>query len=63
MTESLDAFRTEVREFLKANCPPAMRQRLASEDDPPCGDPTFQCTEPLKLWLEAVPSSGWTIAR
>ena len=61
MAESLDAFRSEVRAYLEANCPPEMRQPFQSEDDAPWGGRNFKWSAPQKAWLDAMAAKGWTV--
>lgn len=60
MTEP-NQFRQEVRDWLEANCPEAMRSPYRSEADVCWGgrDFTFQ-SEDQRLWLERMASRGWT---
>ena len=60
MTES-NQFRQEVRDWLEANCPEAMRSPYRSEADVCWGgrDFIFQ-SEDQRLWLERMASRGWT---
>jgi len=54
-------FRQEVRDWLEANCPEAMRSPYRSEADVCWGgrDFSFQ-SEDQRLWLERMASRGWT---
>jgi len=58
----LDAFRSETRAWLDANCPPEMRVAMRSEDDACWGGRnwTFQ-SEAQRQWLEAMAGRGWTV--
>ena len=60
MTEP-NQFRQEVRDWLEANCPEAMRSPYRSEADVCWGgrDFVFQ-SEDQRLWLERMASRGWT---
>ena len=60
MTES-NRFRAEVRGWLEANCPEAMRSPYRSEADVCWGgrDFNFQ-SDDQRLWLERMASRGWT---
>lgn len=60
MTEP-NQFRQEVRDWLEANCPEAMRSPYRSEADVCWGgrDFIFQ-SEDQRLWLERMASRGWT---
>ncbi|MEE2879430.1 MAG: acyl-CoA dehydrogenase family protein [Pseudomonadota bacterium] len=56
----LDAFRTEVREWLEANCPPAMREPM-SEDEVVWGGRGEKFKNPeSRVWLERMGEKGWT---
>lgn len=59
---SLDAFRTETRAWLEANCPASMRHPIASEADLCWGGRnwTFASAD-QKLWLERMVEKGWTV--
>ena len=59
---NLDAFRSETRAWLEANCPPEMRVAMRSEDDACWGGRnwTFQ-SEAQRQWLEAMAGRGWTV--
>src|SRR6476659_3093651 len=58
----LDAFRTETRAWLEANCPAEMRQPMRSEADACWGGRnwTFQ-SDAQRQWLEAMAGRGWTV--
>ena len=58
---SLEEFRTEVREFLKENCPDSMRQPIREENDTFWGgrQATFK-NEDQRKWFEAMKDRGWT---
>ena len=57
----LDQFRTEVRSWLEANCPPEMRTPMKGDEDICWGgrDFVFQ-SDAQKAWLEAAASKGYT---
>lgn len=58
----LDAFRTEVREWLEANCPPEMREPIRDEDDVCWGGRNFKFkNDAQKAWLEACVAKGYTV--
>lgn len=59
--QSLDDFRQHTRDWLEANCPPAMRTPVQSDDDECWGgiDYAFQ-SEEQRLWLERMAAKGWT---
>ena len=58
----LDSFRTEVRLWLEANCPPEMREPVRDETDLCWGgrEAGFK-NEAQKLWLERMAERGWTV--
>ena len=58
----LDAFRSETRAWLEANCPPQMRTPAKGEADFCWGGRkyVFQ-SEDQKLWLERMGAKGWTV--
>jgi acyl-CoA dehydrogenase len=58
---TLEDFRTEVRAWLEANCPPEMRQPMASEDDICWGGRNAQLAAPQRLWLQRMGERGWTV--
>ena len=61
MSENLDTFRVEVRDWLAENCPEEMRSPLRSEKDACWGGRnfTFQ-SKAQRLWLERMGEKGWT---
>ena len=58
----LDAFRSNTRTWLEANCPPGMRKPLRSEADFCWGGRnwTFQ-SDAQRRWLEVMAERGWTV--
>ncbi len=58
----LDAFRSEARAWLEANCPPEMREPMRSEKDACWGGRnwTFQ-SDAQRHWLERMVERGWTV--
>ena len=58
---TLEAFRAETRAWLEANCPPEMRQPMASEDDICWGGRNAQLSGPQRLWLQRMGERGWTV--
>ena len=58
----LDAFRSETRAWLEANCPAEMRQPIRFEGEICWGGRnwTFQSSA-QKRWLEAMAERGWTV--
>ena len=58
----LDAFRTEVREWLEANCPAEMRVPVRDEGDVCWGGRNWVFkNDAQKQWLEACVSKGYTV--
>jgi alkylation response protein AidB-like acyl-CoA dehydrogenase len=61
MTESLETFRREVRAWLEASCPPAMRTPQRGDIDDVWGGRRATWQHPdQKVWLERMASRGWT---
>jgi len=58
----LDAFRSDTRAWLEANCPPEMRQSMRGEKDLCWGGRnwTFQ-SDAQRQWLEVMAERGWTV--
>jgi acyl-CoA dehydrogenase len=56
-----DDFRQEVRAWLEANCPPAMRQPVTGEEDIVWGGRKAKLSPDQKAWLDAMASRGWTV--
>lgn len=62
MTEDLDRFRAETREWLAANCPAAMREPVRSESDTVWGGRDQSAMTPdQKLWMDRMAARGWTV--
>lgn len=61
MSDDMNTFRMEVRDWLETNCPQEMRSPMASEKDVCWGGRgfTFQ-SEAQRLWLERMSARGWT---
>ena len=58
----LDAFRTEARTWLEANCPPEMRKPSRTEDDVCWGGRNFKFqSDAQKQWLNRCAAKGWTV--
>jgi len=58
MSDSLQAFRAETRDWLEANCPPGAR----GEGQVPSGSTKVPIEDPdVKLWLERMIEKGWTV--
>ncbi|GAA4776771.1 acyl-CoA dehydrogenase family protein [Stakelama sediminis] len=62
MSDDLEAFRAETRDWLEANCPPEMRKPMRSDKDICWGgrNPQFSSPE-QKLWLDRMAERGWTV--
>jgi acyl-CoA dehydrogenase len=58
----LESFRSEVRDWLAAHCPPEMRQPLRDESDAVWGgrNPAYK-SDAQKQWLDAMAGRGWTV--
>ena len=58
----LDAFRSDTRAWLQANCPPEMREPMRGEKDLCWGGRnwTFQ-SEAQRHWLQVMAERGWTV--
>jgi acyl-CoA dehydrogenase len=62
MTDDLDAFRSDTRAWLEANCPAEMRQPLRSEADACWGGRNWNFqSDAQRRWLEAMAERGWTV--
>ncbi|MGM0584983.1 MAG: acyl-CoA dehydrogenase family protein, partial [Pseudomonadota bacterium] len=61
MFDDLQDFRMEVRDWLEANCPPAMREPMRSDADICWGGRKWEFqSEDQRLWLERMAEKGWT---
>ncbi|MEZ5502405.1 MAG: acyl-CoA dehydrogenase family protein [Halioglobus sp.] len=57
-----EQFREEVRNWLEANCPPAMRTPMIGDEDVCWGGRKFTYqSEEQQLWLERMAAQGWTV--
>ena len=58
----IESFRTEIRDWLKANCPPEMREPMRSEADACWGgrNAIFQ-SDAQRQWMETMAERGWTV--
>tara|TARA_R110002020_G_scaffold474460_1_gene705906 strand:+ start:93093 stop:94307 length:1215 start_codon:yes stop_codon:yes gene_type:complete len=60
VTEDLDAFRAETRNWLEANCPPSMRTPM-KDNEIVWGGKSEKFPNPeSKVWLERMGEKGWT---
>jgi len=58
----LDAFRSDVRDWLEANCPAEMRQPIRSEADVCWGGRNWNFqSDSQRQWLDATAARGWTV--
>jgi alkylation response protein AidB-like acyl-CoA dehydrogenase len=58
----LDAFRSDARAWLEANCPAEMRQPIRSEADVCWGGRNWKFqSDAQKRWLEVMAERGWTV--
>jgi acyl-CoA dehydrogenase len=58
----LEAFRTETRAWLEANCPAEMRTPMKGEKDLCWGGRRFEFQSVVqKQWLDVMASRGWTV--
>ena len=59
----LDAFRTDTRAWLAANCPPEMREPVRSDTDVCWGGRAYdRAANPAQTaWLDAMAARGWTV--
>ena len=58
----LEAFRTEIRAWIEANCPPEMKTPIKSDDDTCWGGRNFVFqNEAQKQWMERCAAAGLTV--
>lgn len=57
---SLEAFRTEVREWLEENCPATMRTPMVDGEYPGGGRRAQYKNPDTKLWMDRMAEKGWT---
>lgn len=55
----IDAFRAEVRQWLEANCPPAMRTPMTGPEMVWSGSKTEFTSDDQRLWFERMRDRGW----
>ena len=61
MSDNHDAFRSEARDWLEANCPASMRSPYQADGDICWGGRHFNFkSDDQKLWLERMGEKGWT---
>jgi acyl-CoA dehydrogenase len=62
MMADLEAFRSETRAWLEANCPAEMREPIRDDDDVCWGGRKVQFkNEAQRQWLERMGAKGWTV--
>jgi len=62
VTDSLEEFRREVRAWLQANCPPAMRLPLQDDSERVWGGKRFVFqSEAQRTWTQVMAERGWTV--
>jgi acyl-CoA dehydrogenase len=59
IVQDLDQFRSEVREWLAANCPDSQRQPITPEEQYFGGRNASFASEDARLWLERMRDQGW----
>lgn len=57
----LEAFRSEVRDWLEENCPPSMRTPMSEAETVWGGRKESFVNPDSKLWLERMAERGWTV--
>jgi alkylation response protein AidB-like acyl-CoA dehydrogenase len=61
-TGAIETFRQETRTWLEANCPPAMRRPILTEDDHCWGGRKWTfASDGQRVWLERMAARGWTV--
>jgi alkylation response protein AidB-like acyl-CoA dehydrogenase len=61
MTQALEGFRADVREWLEANCPSSMRTPMPPDEYPGGGRRAEFANPDTKLWLERMAERGFTV--
>ncbi len=62
MSDDLERFRSQTRDWLEANCPLEMRQPVTSEDDVCWGGRRWRFqSDAQRVWLERMAERGWTV--
>ena len=59
----LEAFRTEVRDWLEVHCPDSMRTPMVDKEVVWGGKNAYFANPDSKVWLENMASKGWTAPR
>lgn len=59
--EDLDRFRTEVRDWLEANCPQSQRSPASIDEQYWGGRNASFASEDARLWFERMLAKGWTV--
>jgi acyl-CoA dehydrogenase len=57
----VDRFRSEVRAWLEANCPPTIRTPMPADEYPGGGRRARYRNPETRLWLERMAERGWTV--
>ncbi|MFT7221537.1 MAG: alkylation response protein AidB-like acyl-CoA dehydrogenase [Candidatus Azotimanducaceae bacterium] len=57
---SLEAFRTETRQWLEEHCPPSMRTAMPADESPGGGTKANYKNPETKAWMERCASKGFT---
>ncbi|MBU2607377.1 MAG: acyl-CoA dehydrogenase family protein [Alphaproteobacteria bacterium] len=60
VTEDLDAFRVETRDWLEANCPPSMRTPMTDDEIVWGGKRGTFVNPESETWLDRMGEKGWT---
>ncbi len=63
MTDALEKFRAETRDWLEANCPAEMRLPITSDADVCWGGRNAELSPPQRLWLDRMGAKGWTVPK
>ena len=57
----LEAFRSQTRDWLEANCPAEMRLPIGRDADIVWGGRGAKLSPPQRAWLDAMGAKGWTV--
>lgn len=60
-SHNLQAFREDTREWLDANCPPSMRERMVAGEEVNGGHKRRSTNTEAYDWLSAMAEKGWTV--
>jgi alkylation response protein AidB-like acyl-CoA dehydrogenase len=61
MSSPLETFRTEIRDWLEANCPPSMRTPMPADEYPGGGRRAQYRNPETRLWLNRMAERGFTV--